>query len=175
MSESIGAAPDLDGSLPLPFTLRYELTRRQRLIPHLKIWWPFAPFMITCSAGALLGVAYGSWWLLGALAFFLFLVRGFFVGLFDVIVVPRRPVDLVVERKGLGFLAGKERWFLMLDGLIGFDEFTPGVWTLRHWNGTVINIPGPLLDQEQVAFFRGWVDEANAIRKRLGMGNSAAI
>jgi hypothetical protein len=161
-------------TLPLPFTLQYELTRRQRLIPHLKLWRSLAPSMIVGLVGPLVGAVYWSWWLLVLLLVFLLLVRGFFVGLLDVLLVARKPMDLLVERRGLGFLAGEKRWFLMLDGLTGFDELTPGLWTLQHWNGAVIHIPGSLLDEEQVAFFRGWVEEANAIRRRLGMGKSAS-
>ena len=63
----------------------------------------------------------------------------------------------------------------LLDGLTSFEELAEGVWTVQHWNGSVVNIPAELLSAEQVEFFRNWVIEADAIRRRLGIGrpNSA--
>ena len=157
----------------LPFELRYDLSRRQRLIPHLKIWRHHALFVIVCVVGAAAGL-YSSWWYLVLLLFFLFIFRGFFLGLVNVLFVRRQAMDIVVEQNGLGFLAGKERWYFFLDGLTAFDQLAADVWTIQHWNGSVVNIPATLLNAEQVQFFRNWVDEANAIRKRLGIGRSAA-
>src|ERR1700677_1018238 len=101
----------------LPFELRYNLTRRQRLIPHLRIWGRHAPLIIVCVAGAAAGVVYLSWWCLALLFCLLFIFRGFFIGFLNVVVVRRQFMDLVIEQNGLGFLVGKERWYFALDGL----------------------------------------------------------
>jgi hypothetical protein len=155
--------------LHLPFELRYNLTRRQRLIPHLRIWGRHVPLIIVCVAGAVAGVVYLSWWCLALLLSLLFIFRGLFIGFSNVVLVRRKAMDLVVEENGLGLLVGTERWYFALDGLTGFAELTEGVWTMQHWNGSVVNIPAELLSAEQVAFFRNWVIEADAIRRRLGI------
>jgi hypothetical protein len=153
----------------LPFELRYDLTRRQRLIPHLRIWRPFALMIIVSVAGSAWAVVYRGWWYLALLLPLLFIFRGFFIGFLNVLLVGRQHMDIVVEQNGLGFLAGKERWYIALDGLTSFDELAEGVWTVQHWNGSVVHIPAELLSMEQVEFFRNWVIEADAIRRRLGI------
>ena len=157
----------------LPFELRYDLTRRQRLLPHLKIWRQHAVLVIGCVAGAAAAVQ-RSWWVVFPLLFCLFILRGFFAGLLNVLLVRRQPMDVVVEENGLGFLARGDRLYFFLDGLTGFDQLAAGVWTVQHWNGSVVNIPADLLNEEQVEFFRNWVTKANEIRLGLGIGRSAA-
>jgi hypothetical protein len=131
--------------------------------------------IIVCVAGAAWGVVYRTRWCVALLLLLLFIFRGFFIGLLNVLLVGRQHMDIVVEQNGLGFLAGNERWYFALDGLTSFDELVAGVWTVQHWNGTLVHIPAELLSAEQVEFFRNWVIEADAIRRRLGMGgpNSA--
>lgn len=159
----------------LPLELRYDLTRRQRLVPHLRIWRPFALLIIVSVAGAAWAIVNRGWWYLALLLLLLFLFRGLFIGLVNVLLVGRQPMDIVIERNGLGFLAGKERWYVSLDGLTSFQQLVEGVWTVQHWSGIVVNIPADLLSAEQVEFFRNWVIEADAIRQQLGIGrpNSA--
>jgi hypothetical protein len=123
-----------------------------------------------CVLGAAAGVVCRSWWFLVLLLFFLFISRGFFFGFLNVILVRRQHMDIVVERNGLGILAGNERWYFALDGLTAFGALAEGVWTVQHWNGAVVNIPVELLSADQVEFFRDWVIEAEAIRKRFGIG-----
>lgn len=157
----------------LPLELRYALTRRQRLVPHLKIWRHHALLAIVCIVGAAAAVQ-RSWGFVLLLLFFLFIFRGFFLGLLNVLLVRKQAMDIVVEQNGVGFLAGGERWYFCLDGLTGFGQLASGVWTVQHWNGSVVNIPADLLDEEQVEFFRNWVTKANEIRRGLGIDRSAA-
>ncbi len=155
--------------LALPFELRYYLTRRQRLIPHLSIWARHAPLVIVCIAGAAAGVVYLSWWCLALLLSLLFIFRGLFIGFFNVVCVRRQATDLAIEQNVLGFLVRTERWYFALDCLTRFDKLAKGVWTMQHGNDSVVNIPAELLNAEQVEFFRKWVVEADAIRRRLGI------
>jgi hypothetical protein len=157
----------------LPFELRYDLTRRQRFIPLLKIWRHHALLVMLCVAGAAAAI-HRSWWIVFLLLFFLFIFRGFFVGVLNVLLVRRQAMEIVVEEKGLGFLSRGARWYFFLDGLTAFDELTPGVWTVQHWNGSVVNIPAELLNEDQVEFFRNWVTKANEIRRGFRIGRSAA-
>ncbi len=151
----------------LPWHLQYELTRRQRLVPHVKIWRHYAPLVIVSVLGAAAAAVVWSWWFLVLLVAPLLMFRGFFVGLLNVALVRRAHMDIVIEHNGLGFLGGNERWYFALDGLTAFSKLADDVWTAQHWNGCVVNIPADLLDAEQVEFLRDWVIEADAIRHRL--------
>lgn len=132
-----------------PFHLQYELSRRQRLIPHLDIWARYPGLFIMLGA-SVVAACILSLWLLPLVAGSLWLLRGFFVGLIDVAIWPRRPMDVVVEEKGIGFLGGGERWWVSLDGLLAVRKICPDVWTVFHHNGTVINIPTSVISEEQV-------------------------
>jgi hypothetical protein len=160
--------------LQLTFQLRYDLTRRQRLIPHLRIWQRHAFLVIVCVFGAAAALFCRSWWYFVLLLCLLFIFRGFFVGLLNVALIRRQHMNIVVEQNGLGFLVGNDRWYFALDGLTAFDSLAEGVWTVQHWNGSVVNIPVELLSPEQVQFLRDWVIEADAIRQRLGISGRGA-
>jgi hypothetical protein len=136
-----------------PFHLRYQLTRRQRLLPHLKIWAPALPIMAFTAAG-LLVVLLRWWWLAPLGLAWLWLFRNFFVGLADVLLRPTAPMDLIVVENGLGFLAGGERWWLFLDGVLSVGQLTAGVWTLQHFNGSVIHISADVITIEQVDYLK---------------------
>ena len=75
----------------------------------------------------------------------------------------------------MGFSLERRRWYIALDGLTAFDKLAESVWTLQHWNGCVVNIPAELLSAELVEFFRNWVIEADAIRRRLGITPPGAV
>jgi hypothetical protein len=147
----------------VPFELRYQLSRRQRLTLHLRSWgMAYTPFVVivflffcvqtivnACSL-TWAGVA-----VFGGMALGLFLLlNGLFVGLLDVLLVPVRRMDLRIESNGLGFLSGKERWWLFLDGLTRIEQQTAGIWTLQHWNGSVIHIPADAITDAQLAYLR---------------------
>jgi hypothetical protein len=147
----------------VPFELRYQLSRRQRLGPHLRIWGVVStPFVVALFAffcvQTVVSVCSLSWpglAVFGGLALGVFVLhRGLFLGLLDVLLVPARSMDLRVEENGLGVLAGGERWWLFLDGLTGIDQLTAGVWTLRHWNGSVVHIPADAITEAQLGHLR---------------------
>ena len=96
----------------------------------------------------------GAWGWLFALLIPLLLMRGFFVGLIDAFLVPRRHMDIVIEERGLGFLAAGERWWLFLDGIIGIHRYRKDTWTIQHHNGTVIHIAATVISDDQIAFLR---------------------
>jgi hypothetical protein len=53
----------------------------------------------------------------GTLALGMFLpFRGLFIGLWDVILVANRSMDLVFAENAIGILIGGDRWYLFLDG-----------------------------------------------------------
>jgi hypothetical protein len=137
----------------VPFTLSYDLTRRQRLVPHLRIWGPAIPAILLFVVGSAVLAAL-RWWLVPLVLFWVWFFRGFFVGLADGLLRPVVSMHLRVEENALGFAAGGQRWWLFLDGLTSIQELTPGIWTLQHWNGTVIHIPAAAIMEGQLAHLR---------------------
>jgi hypothetical protein len=154
----------------VPFEFRYQLSRRQRLVPHLRIWGVaytgfVAVFFLFFCVQTIVAVCSLNW---PGLAFFggsalgvFILFRGLFVGLLDVLLVPVRSMDVRVEENGLGFVAGGERWWLFLDGLTRIDQLTVGVWTVQHWNGSVVHIPAHAVTEAQLAYLRAAMERGH--------------
>ncbi len=80
----------------------------------------------------------------------LFLVRGFIIGLVDVIFVGVRQMDVIVEENGLGFATKSDRLWISLDGIIRIQKYSKDTWTIFHYNGTVINIPTAAIEDRYV-------------------------
>jgi hypothetical protein len=147
----------------IPFQLRYSLSRAQRLVPHLHIWGrfytPFAVLMLlfflvqtvvsVCMLSASGVVLFGGL-TLGCFA----LLRGLYVGLLDVLLVPVREMDVIIEENAAGILAGGERWYLFLDGILDIRRFRDDTWTVQHYNGTVLHIAADAITEEQVDYLK---------------------
>lgn len=150
--------------------LQYDLTRKQRLIPHIRAWGVTQLFVIFGMIGIGAAMAWGAWWTALIVALFVLWVgRGYIVGLLNVIFVKAQHMDIRIEDNGLGYMAGKERWYIFLDGLTAVRDLEKTVWTVQHWNGTVVNIPKTMLSEEVLKFLRDWVRRANAERDKLGI------
>ena len=150
--------------------LQYDLTRRQRLIPHIRAWGLSQLLVILGAIGVGFAVDRGPWWIaLIAALFVLWFGRGYVAGLWNVIFVKLQHMDIVIEDKGLGYLVGKERWYIFLDGLTAVRDLERTVWTIQHWNGTVVNIPKTMLSEDSLNFLRDWVRRANDERAKLGI------
>jgi hypothetical protein len=137
-----------------PCHLTYELNRRQRLVPHLAIWSRYLPGIGIVAAGVVLAAIYLSAWLSPLILLPLWWGRGFIIGLLDVVFRPVRQMDVILDEKALGFLAGGERWWLWLDGFVSIKRYTRDTWTLFHFNGHVIHIPATAIAEEQIEFIR---------------------
>jgi hypothetical protein len=143
----------------VPFHLQYTLNRRQRIVPHFRIWGVASSFFILSLFtffvfAAVLNVAKGrlsdgAFFALFALLVFL-LLRGLFVGIIDVILTRQRMIDVLVEDNAAGILFGGERRWLFLDGIIEIRKYRKDVWTLRHHNGAVLNIPVTKISEQQL-------------------------
>lgn len=148
--------------MDLPFQLKYSLSRRQRLVPHLAIWAPYLPAVgLLLGVVCLLTVYVSPWWALLSLGW-LWLARGFIAGLADVALRPLRHMDVEIQEKALGFLGGNERWWIFLDGIIDFGQIIEDTWTLRHYNGTVIHIPTDAITPAQVEYLQAALANASA-------------
>ena len=138
----------------VPFHLRYDLNRRQRLVPHVAIWGPVGLIGVGAVAGPLyLAVFASPWWAFVAFVL-LWIFRRFFVGILDVVIHPVRHMDVVVEENGLGFLIGRERWYIFLDGILDIRKFRKDTWTIQHFNGTVIHVLASAITDEQIDYLK---------------------
>ena len=144
-------------------SIRYTLSRRQRLIPHLRIWGVFfTPFVTLLLAFFVWRVAAMVFALdllgivvFGALAASIALLfRGLFIGLVDVFLVPRREMAITIEDTAMGIMLGSERCYLYLDGIISISRFCHDVWTVQHWNGSVVHIAASAIDDGQLEHMR---------------------
>jgi len=147
------------------FQLQYELNRQQRLRPHLVLWLPYTP-AIAFTLLLPLALVYLSLWLIPLAIMVLGVVwlafKGFFIGLMDVITNPMRPLDIVIEENSLGCLTANERRWILLDGIVNFDQIYGDTWTIWHDSGIVVNIPASAISEEQVTLLRSAITEAKA-------------
>lgn len=154
----------------VPFHLRYDLSRRQRLMPHIGVWGSMSLVIPLSLLGIiLLSLSKSPWWALSSLPLF-FVFRGFFIGMLDVILHRTRSMDIVVENNALGFLAGGERWYLFLDGITDIRKYCRDTWTIQHWNGSVINVLASAITDDQMEYIK-----AAAERGRTPEGIQAVI
>jgi hypothetical protein len=169
----------------VPFQLQYTLSRSQRLIPHLGTWgllgcWGLANLALLllilgffCTMIAAWAID-GNWRESAGFAIFavglLFLFQGLFRGLLDVIRVPARPMDILFQENAAGILIGDERWWLFLDGITSIEQYRNDVWTIRHWNGSVLNIPTSAITDDQMQWIRAAME-----RGRTPEGRQAVI
>ena len=124
---------------------------------------------VLVSAVIAAGCNRSGWWFLALIPLGLML-RGFFIGLLDVVVNPTREMDIIVQGNSLGFLAGGERWWVILDGIIRITQFQPGTWTILHWNGTVINVPSAIVTDDQLQYL-----QTGSKRGRMKAGVQEAV
>jgi hypothetical protein len=147
----------------IPFHLRYTLSRSQRLVTTVRTYWgvPWTLFVLVLfsffffetvvSACSLSGLGLAVF---GGLALFVLLVyRGLFVGLIDVLLVPVRRMDIMVEENAAGILIGTERWYLFLDGITDLRKYRD-TWTIQHWNGIVLHVPADAISEDQIGHLK---------------------
>ncbi|MBL9025655.1 MAG: hypothetical protein JNL21_25900 [Myxococcales bacterium] len=140
---------------------RYTLDRRARLRSHLHVWRGQAVFMpLAIFVGvALIVVTRAPAWTWigpGALAF---LSRGFFIGLVQILLVARQSVVLVLDKRGIGFGEKAADFWIFADGILTFEKSSAEVWTLHHFNGTVITVPTAVISDEDAQYLREHADK----------------
>lgn len=150
-----------------PFHLRYTLSRAQRLVPlvrrHGVLFTPFivGGFLFFCVESAVSAWLWSAVGLVGfgGLALLTFVLhQELLVGLLEVLVVPRRKMDVVVEDEAAGILFGTERWYLFLDGITRLTKYRADTWTVQHYNGCVFHIPVSAITEEQLAHIRALME-----------------
>jgi len=108
--------------------IEYDLSRRQRLVAHFGVWAPYLGGLIVIGGGGTaLVVALASSvspWLALLILLPLWLVRGFIIGLVNVIFVGVHYMDVIVEENGLGYATKSDRLWIFLDGIIRIQKYS---------------------------------------------------
>ncbi len=151
---------------------RFTLSRRQRMVPHLKVWAPYAVIGLPLL-GFLLHLAFTrSPWAWFLFALLILLMRGFFIGLVQTALWPRQRLCVAIEERGVGFGEDEPQWWIFTDGILRFDQTCADLWTLYHYNGTVLNIPTDVISTEDVSFLRSQASRRGGRGRHLGEGEA---
>lgn len=151
----------------VPFQLQYALGRRDRFAVEFTPHLPAAAAALGFTTGILYLAAVVSPWFAVLLGWPAYTSRNLIRFLVELLVVPARQVDVVVEANRMGLLVGTERVWLYLDGLIQVYRTDGGrTWTLLHLNGSVLLIPVGVITAEQVDFLQGFALTAWRRRQR---------
>jgi len=138
--------------------IEYDLSRRQRLVAHFGVWAPYLVGLIVIGGGGTalvvyLAVSVSPWFAL-LILLPLFLVRGFIIGLVNVIFVGVHHMDVIVEENGLGYATQSDRLWIFLDGIIWIQKYSKDTWTISHHNGTVISIGTAAIEERYIQHMR---------------------
>ncbi|MBY0456211.1 MAG: hypothetical protein K2V38_02620 [Gemmataceae bacterium] len=146
-----------------PFTLRFALSRRQRLAIEFLAWLPAVAGTVGFSVGAIYAAVYASPWFLALLALPPLAYRGLFVFAFDLVARSGLPVAVVVTGADLEVTWDGSRRVHALEGI--FQVFKSGdVWTVLHLDGLSLTIPADAISAAQVEFLRGFARRGAAAR-----------
>lgn len=146
-----------------PFTLRFTLSRRQRLAVELMPWLPAVAASLGFTVGAAFLCVSASVWFLVLLLVPTVVYRGLVAFLFDLIVRGGRPVEVRVSAEQIEVTTTGERHTLAPDGV--FQVFREGdVWTVLHLDGTVLTIPAEAITAEQVEHLKSLARHAAVSR-----------
>ena len=88
----------------------------------------------------------------------LVLHRRLVLGLLDVLLVPVRRMDVIVDENAAAILIGSQRWYLFLDGITDLKKFRDDTWTVQHFNGTVLHVAASAIDDDQLAHIRAAIE-----------------
>ncbi len=156
--------------------LQYNLTRRQRLDVHLRGWVPgLTPYLIVVVImSALVWVASwrSPWFLLLAIAP-LWVLRNFIAGFVNIIFVPLQRMDITINEHGLGYMVGKQRWWVHLDSIVRIEKYRDDLWSFCCYHGECISVPTELINDETLAHIRAknaWGKTAEGIQASVQRG-----
>ncbi len=114
----------------------------------------FSFVLVQTIVSALRGSLYGVAVFGGFAVLFFLMYGGLFQGLLDVAFVRTRRMDVIVEENAAGIGGGGERWYLFLDGVTKLHRYRSDVWTIEHFNGTVLHVPTSAITEEQLDHIR---------------------
>ena len=139
------------------FHLHYELSRGQRLGPHLLPWAP----CLGASLGFTLGIAFlakvVSVWFLPFLILPAYVCRHFVALALGILVHPVEPVDLFVDEAFLELRAGGISIRFPLMGIVQVYKSDGGTWTVLNRDNTAVTIPAAAITEEQLRYLKSFV------------------
>ncbi|HLB16802.1 MAG TPA: hypothetical protein VJM14_17885 [Burkholderiales bacterium] len=137
--------------------LHYGLTRRQRWDVHVGAWLPALPryLVVVAIMVPLIWAASlrSPWYLLFSLAP-LWVLRGFIAGFLNIALVPVQRMDVIINELAVGVLAGSQRWWVFLDGIVAIAKFRDDLWSFTGYHGQMIDVPAALIGEETLAHVR---------------------
>jgi hypothetical protein len=140
-----------------PFHLRYDLSRGQRLGPHLLPWAP----CLGASLGYTLGIVFlakvVSAWFLPALVLPAIYCRRFFALALGILVHPAEPVDLFADETHLELRAGGVSVRFALAGIVQVYRSEHNTWTVLNRDNTAVTIPAAVISEEQLRYLKSFV------------------
>jgi hypothetical protein len=137
----------------IPVHLQYELTRRQRVMVHMRIWTPQWIVIGACVAITPAGMA-TYWWYIAVPVVVIWFWREFFIGLRDALSQSGGQMDIVIEKTELGIEVPDGRIWAEHVGIIDIRKHVRDVWTVHYAGGEVINIPAAMVTNAQVEYMR---------------------
>ncbi|HRW55890.1 MAG TPA: hypothetical protein P5081_23705 [Phycisphaerae bacterium] len=135
---------------PGEIRIRYPLTRRQRLtLTRMGYRWRFfyAPALIV--ALVVLSGEISKLFCI-PLCISLFIYRRLIIDLVDLVMIRIRVEDIILHEFALGFISNGARWWVMTAGVVDVTERIKGMWTIRHYNGTVLHIPAAMVTSSHI-------------------------
>lgn len=143
-----------------PFHLRYELSRAQRLGPHLLPWAPCLGTSLGFTLGVLFLGKVVSVWFLPLLVFPAVYCRRFFALALGILVHPVEPVDLFADETHLDLRAGGVSVRFALAGIVQVYKSEGNTWTVLNRDNTAITIPAAAISEEQLRYLKSFVRRA---------------
>jgi hypothetical protein len=148
-----------------PFTIRYTLTRRQRL-GELLPWLPALAGSVGFSVGAAYLAAVVTPWCLILLLLPLVMYRGLVALALELVFRPHKPVELTVDAGELVARVGDESRRLPLEGIIQvFRTEGTADWTVLHLDGSAFTIPAGSIAPEQLDYLKAFALRAARQRR----------
>jgi hypothetical protein len=151
------------GAAVEPFTLRFALSRRQRLAVELPPWLPAVAGTTGFGLGALYAGLFASPWFLLLLLLPPIMYRGLFAFAFELVACGGRPVEMIADGGELEVRSAGLAQQLPLDGI--FQVYRSGdTWTVLHLDGSVLTIPADAITAEQIEYLKSFARRAAAAR-----------
>jgi hypothetical protein len=140
----------------LPFRLHYELSRGQRIRPHLRAWALFIPAILAGLFACVVGMVTDLRWYFVCLGFLFVLVcfRGFFVGLLQIAFIRSEVIDVTFDEQGMIITNQHVHMTALWKKLWRVKLGSDAMCSVGFSNGVLVHIPGTLLCSEQIAFLQ---------------------
>ena len=106
------------------------------------------------------------------MALLLMLYPKYFASLINAILFSKQTICCSIHERHIELrIGGRESKYLFLDGLKNISSVEKSVWTIEHWNGTLISIPKELLNHDMLDYVREMAADAKRKREAIGLSS----